>query len=204
MKRFVSVLLITFVAFSSFGAGLFFFFPRDAALAFFWRKGVLAAAQNGMTLESAALRVDGYLPFRIVLRNVKLIAPVASMEAGEMTVSPLFVESLFTMAPTAEVRFESLSLNLPLPGQPPLAFASCFFTSSLRPSQVRLAGIRTIGDLVIAGDMTVNPHTLKLDEADLSISGERTALLEYVKTMLPLQKESSGAWTLKRKGGEGK
>ena len=52
--------------------------------------------------------------------------------------------------------------------------------------------------------MTVNPATAKLDEADLHISGERASLLEFAKTMLPLQKDASGAWTLKRKGGENK
>ncbi len=204
MRRFVSALLITFVALVSFSGGLYFFFPRDAALAFFWRKGVLAASQKGVTLETAALGVEGYLPFRIVFRNVRVAAPVASMEAGAMTVSPRFVESLFSFAPTAEINFESLSLNLPLPGQPPLVFSSYSSIASLLSSGVRLAEIRTAGDLQVAGEMTVNLHTLKLDEADISISGERTALLEYVKTMLPLQREASGTWTLKRKGGENK
>jgi hypothetical protein len=204
MRRCVSVLLLLLVAFFSFIGGFYFFFPRDAALAFFWRKGVLIASQKGVTLETAALTVEGYLPFIIVGRNVRITAPVVSVEAGEMKISPRFFESLFTMAPTAEVSFKSLSLNLPLPGQAPLFFSSYTSTAALLSSGVRLSKIRTFGELQVVGEMTMNLKTLRLDEAELSISGDRTALLEYVKSMLPLQKEASGTWTLKRKGGDSK
>ena len=204
MKRWISILALVLVAFFSFCGGFYFFFPRDAAVAFFWRKGVLLASQKGVTLETAALYVEGYLPFHVVGRNLQITAPIASIEAVKIKFSPRFFESLFTMVPTAKVSFESLSLNLPLPGQAPLVFSSYASTASLLSSGVRLSEIRTTGDLQVAGDMTVNLDTLRLDEADLAISGERTALLEYVKTMLPLQKEASGIWTLKRKGGDSK
>lgn len=204
MKRFASVFGVLFCAFFSFVAALYLFFPMDAALDLLWRKGTLAAAEKGVTMETAFLGVEGYFPLRIVFRNVRVAAPVASAEAGMLSVRPLFVESIASMSPTAEIRLENFSLGLPLPGQPPVVFSTFFSKSSVRPSTINFSGIRTAGDLVIQGDVVVNTVTAKLDEADILISGERASLLEYAKTMLPLQKDASGAWTLKRKGGESK
>lgn len=204
MKRFASVFGVLLCAFISFVAALYLFFPMDTALELLWRKGMLAAAEKGVTLETAFVGVDDYFPLRIVFRNVRVAAPVASAEAGMLTVRPLFVESILSMSPTAEIRLENFSLGIPLPGQPPIAFSTFYSKSSVRASAIHLSGIQTTGDLVIVGDMTVNPATAKLDEADLHISGERASLLEFAKTMLPLQKDASGAWTLKRKGGENK
>jgi len=204
MKRFASVFGVLFCAFFSFVAALYLFFPMDAALDLLWRKGTLAAAEKGVTMETAFLGVEGYFPLRIVFRNVRVAAPVASAEAGMLSVRPLFVESIASMSPTAEIRLENFSLGLPLPGQPPVVFSTFFSKSSVRPSTIKFSGIRTAGDLVIQGDVVVNTVTAKLDEADILISGERASLLEYAKTMLPLQKDASGAWTLKRKGGESK
>ena len=200
MKRFASTLLLSVVAIFSFLAGAYFFFPRDAALGFLWRKGVLIAAERGINLELAALSVEGYFPFRIILRNLRVSSPLASMEAGTATIAPLFAASIFSFSPAADIRLEQLSLTLPLPGQPPLFFSSFSSRGSLYSSGVAFSEIRTAGDLEISGWMDVNPSLLRLDEADLSIQGERAALLEYVRTMLPLKKEASGAWTMKKGG----
>lgn len=204
MKRFLLISLMTIVAVLSFFIGLYFFFPKDVALGYFWQKSVLAAAEKGITLESAALTTEGTLSFHIVLRNVRIAAPLASAEASVVRVIPLFLESVFSLAPTAEIHVETLTMTLPLPGQPPLVFSTFSSTGSVRSSGIRLSAIRSTGDLSISGELTVNPNTARLDEADLAISGERTALLEYAKTMLPLKKEPSGGWTLKRTGGENK
>jgi len=204
MRRFLFASLMTITAVFSFLVGLYLFFPRDAALGYFWQKGVLAAAEKGITLESAALSMEGTLPFHVVLRNVRLAAPLASAEASVVRVVPLFLESVFSFAPTAEIHVETLTMTLPLPGQPPLVFSTFSSKGSVYPAGIKLSAIRSAGDLLISGELTVNPSTARLDEADLAISGERAALLEYAKTMLPLKKESSGGWTLKRKGGENK
>lgn len=204
MKRFLFVFSMTVTAVFSFFIGLYLFFPRDAALGYFWQKGVLAAAEKGITLESAALNIEGVFPFHVVLRNVRLAAPLASAEASVVRVVPLFLESVLSLAPTAEIHVETLAMTLPLPGQPPLLFSTFSSKGSVCSAGVKLSAIRTTGDLSISGELTVNPNTARLDEADLAISGERAALLEYAKTMLPLKKEASGGWTLKRKGGENK
>lgn len=204
MKRFTSVFGVFFCAVFSFIAALYLFFPMDAALELLWRKGTLAAAEKGVTIEAAFLGVEDYFPLRIIFRNVRVAAPVASAEAGMLSVRPLFLESIASMAPTAEIRLENFSLGIPLPGQPPVALSTFSSKSRVRPSAIEFSGIRTTGDLAIQGDVVVNTATAKLDEADILISGERASLLEYAKTMLPLQKDASGAWTLKRKGGESK
>ncbi len=201
MKRIGSSLLLVFIALLSFLAGLYCFFPLLAAAGFLWRKGVMAAAENGVTLEAATLGVEGYFPFRILLRNTRVVTPVLSAEAGVVEIAPLFLESILSFAPTAEVRLERVSLNLPLPGQQPIYLS--FFSSkgALRSSGMEVSSIRSAGDIVMEGSLKMNSRTAKLEEADLSIGGDRVAILEYVKGMLPLQKDDSGTWTLKIKGG---
>jgi hypothetical protein len=201
MKRFASVLTIILVALVSFLAGVYFFFPRDTAAGYLWRKGVLAAAEKGVTLEAATLGVEGYFPFRILLRNTRVVAPVLSAEAGVVEIVPLFLDSLLSLAPTAELRLERVSLNLPLPGQQPVYLSFFSSKAALRPSGTEVSSIRSSGDLVMEGRLKMNSRTGMPEEADLSIGGDRAALIEYVKGMLPFSKDASGAWTLKMRGG---
>ncbi len=203
MRRLGSVLLTLVVALASFSAAFYIFLPKDAALAYLWGKGTLLSAEKGVGLESAALALEES-PLRLVLRNACISAAIVSAEAGSVTITPLFIQSLLTASFKAKVRFESLVLNLPMPGQAPLTFTTFSTTARLRPSSLTLEEVRATGDLHLNGDLSVNLQTRKIEEAEMAISGERSDLLELAKTILPLSKEPSGDWILRRKRVESK
>ncbi len=203
MKRLGTLLLTLVVALATFSAAFYVFLPKDAALAYLWGKGTLLSAEKGVGLESAALTLEES-PLRVVLRNARLSAAIASAEAGSVTITPLFIQSLLSISFKAEVRFESLALNLPMPGQAPLVFTTFSAMARLRPSSVTLEGVSATGDLLLNGALSVNLQTRKIEEAEMAISGERSDLLELAKAVLPLSKEPSGDWILRRKRGESK
>lgn len=203
MRRALSGLSVLIVGLVFFFAALYAFFPTDAALAYIWRRATRAAYDRGATLESAAL-FTAESPLRAVIKNLRLSTPVASVEAETLTVTPLFIRSLLSASLKAELEFNSLSLGVPLPGQPPLSFGVFSATVGLRPDEARLDGVRAAGDLDLDGYLTVDLRSIKIGTADMTITGERANLMELAKTMLPLQKGDSGGWRLYRKGGADK
>ncbi|MDI9387673.1 MAG: hypothetical protein QM441_00415 [Synergistota bacterium] len=202
-RRVLSGLSALIVGLVFFFAALYAFFPRDAALAFIWRRAAQAASARGAALESAALfTVES--PLRAVVKNFRFATPVASVEAETLTVTPLIIRSLLSASLRAELEFNSLSLGLPLPGQPPLYFGAFTATAGARPDEVRLDDVIAAGDLELDGYLSVNLQSMKIGTADMSISGERADLMELAKTMLPLQKGDAGGWRLFRKEGADK
>jgi len=200
MKKALSLFSLLIVALFSFTAGFYFFFPRDAAAGFLWRRAVLAAADKGVNLELASLSVEGYFPFRVVLRNLRVTSPIASMEAGDVVVVPVAGATLFSFALVADILGERASLVLPLPGRQPLFLASFASRVSFRPPLVSFSQVETAGDLEISGEARVDINRLMLDEADLSIRGEQAGVFESFRSFLPLTRDASGGWTLKREG----
>ena len=203
MRRLVAVLSAVVLAIVSFAISFYLFFPKETALAYVWNKATLALAQNGLGLESAAMMAEES-PLRVVVRGARLSAPIASAEAALVTLTPHIMESLLSLSLKGSFQMESLSLSLPLPGQGPLLLSSFAGTIKLRPPLLFLEGVQTAGDLEITGDFVINLGTQKIEEADMSISGQRADLLEMGKSMLPITKEASGEWTLMRKRGESK
>ncbi|HPK07322.1 MAG TPA: hypothetical protein PK773_05920, partial [Aminivibrio sp.] len=64
--------------------------------------------------------------------------------------------------------------------------------------RVEVTDLRISGELDVSGSAVLSSRGGGLEEADLTIGGERAALMELFRSVLPLRQEKPGAWTLKR------
>lgn len=184
------VFVLSFLAFFPFGAG------TEAA----WNRAVRAASEKGFFLDASSVSSEGRLPPEAVFLNVRLRSPLLSGEAGRVTVSFSPADTMTRFAPAARLRLERVSVNLPLPGEQPLFLSVVEAGLVFRSGRIEVLEFRTSGELVISGTAALSSRGFALDEADLAIGGDRAALMELFRPVLPLRQEKPGAWVLKRGG----
>lgn len=199
MKAGRTVLFLLFSA-AVFGLSFLVFFPFEAGTEAAWSRAVRAASEKGFFLDASSVSAEGRLPPGAVLLNVRLRSPLLSGEAGRITVVFSPGGTIAGLAPAASLRLERVSVNLPLPGEQPLFLAAVEARLVFRSDRVEVLEFRTSGELDVSGTAVLSSRGFALEEADLTIGGERAALMELFRSVLPLRQEKPGAWILKRGG----
>ncbi len=191
-------ILLLLVSLAAFCLSFWLFFPFGDLAETAWNTAVLSASQQGFRLDAAGVSAEGRFPPTFVLSNARMSSPLLSGEAGRADITPSVIESVLKMAPAAAVKLDRVSVNLPVPGQAPLYLSSAEARTVFRNGRLEMTGVRTGGDLEISGTIVLSPASFKILESDLVIRGERSALLEYFRSILPLRKEGPETWVLKR------
>lgn len=186
-----------------FALSFYLFFPLHEAVRLAWGRGVLSASERGFFLDSAELSVEGRFPPAIVIRNIRLSSPLLSGEAGRAKIVLSPADTVIHGVPVACIRLERVSVNFSLPGQSPLYLASAEARGVFRLGRVDILDLQTEGDLNISGNAVVSPSKMSFEEGNVTIRGERSGLLEFFRSMLPLNRNDSGSWTLKKGGRQG-
>ena len=187
---FLLVFSLSFLAFFPFGPG--------AEVA--WSRAVRAASEKGFFLDASDVSADGRFLPEAVLLNVRLRSPILSGEAGRVTTAFSPRDAIISLAPAARLRLERVSVNLPVPGERPLFLAAVEARLVFPGDRVEVLELRTSGELDVSGTAVLSSRGFALEEADLTIGGERAALMELFRSVLPLRQEKPGAWILKRGG----
>lgn len=194
-------ILLLLVSLAAFCLSFWLFFPFGDLAETAWNAAVLSASQQGFRLDAAGVSAEGRFPPMFVLSNARMASPLLSGEAGRAGIAPSVTESVMKMAPAAAVTLERVSVNLPVPGQAPLYLSSAEARTVFRNGRLEVTGVRTGGDLEISGTIVLSPASFTILESDLVIRGERSALLEYFRSVLPFRKEGAETWVLKRGAG---
>lgn len=185
---FLLVFSLSFLVFFPFGPG------TEAA----WSRAVRAASEKGFFLDASSVSAEGRLFPGAVLLNVRFRSSLLSGEAGRATVFLSPADMVTRLAPAAGLRLERVSVNLPLPGERPLFLAAVEAGLVFLDGRVEVTDLRISGELDVSGSAVLSSRGGGLEEADLTIGGERAALMELFRSVLPLRQEKPGAWTLKR------
>jgi len=199
--RYGRAILLFLVSIAAFCLSFWLFFPFGDLAETVWNAAVLSASGRGFRLDAAGVSAEGRFPPTFVLSNARVSSPLLSGEAGRAGIAPAAGESVLKMAPAASVTLDRVSVNLPVPGQAPLYLSSAEARAVFRNGRLEVAGVRTGGDLEISGTIVLSPASFQILESDLVIRGERSALLEYFRSILPLRKEGPETWVLKRGAG---
>jgi len=199
MKAGRAILLLLFSA-AVFGISFLAFFPFGAGTEAAWSRAVRAASEKGFFLDASSVSAEGRILPEVVLLNVRLRSPLLSGEAGRVRVSFSPADTIAGLAPVAGLRLERVSVNLPLPGEQPLFLAAVEARLVFRSDRVEMLEFLTSGELDVSGTAVLSSRGFALEEADLTIGGERAALMERFRPVLPLRQEKPGYWILKRGG----
>ena len=199
MRKGRIVLLLLFSA-AVFALSFLSFFPFGPGAEVAWSRMVRAASERGFFLDASDVSAEGGLTPEALLLNVRLRSPLLSGEAGKVSAVFSPADMITRMAPTARIRLERVSVNLPLPGERPLYLSSLECRLVFRKDRIEVLELRTSGELDVSGAVVVSPVKFTLEEADLSLGGERAQLLEFFRSVLPLRQEKPGSWTLKKGG----
>lgn len=186
-----------------FGISFLALFPWNTAAEVAWSRALRLAGEKGLLLDAGSVDGEGLFAPKVRLGQARLRSLLLSGEAGEVEIRLLPLKSLLSMAPGAAVRLERVSLNLPVPGEAPLYLASVEARVALRRGRAEVRDLKISGEIRASGDGIIDLEKMFLDDADIVLEGDRTALLEYFRSFLPLKKEKEGVWTLKRGGERG-
>lgn len=195
--------LVFLLALGVFAASFLAFFPWKLGAEVGWSRVVRLAGEKGFSLGASAVDGEGTFAPKVRLGQVHLRSPLISGEAGEAEGVFLPMESLTSMAPAAAVRLRRVSVNLPVPGEAPLYLATVDARVIFRSARAEVRELKITGEIGAAGEAVLDLQRMYLDGADIVLGGDRVALLEYLRTLLPLNKEKEGVWTLKRGGKSG-
>lgn len=197
MVKIISVALRTLVLLAGFASSLWFFMPWKEVGEF-----VLASASGRMSprwaLSYAAVESAGS-GFTVKELSVK---GLVKCSFGSVTFRPNLIATLLNRAPTGGVVFSDGNVFF---GQP-VRLGDGQVSVVLDPQEILLEQVHTNGDFAVRGLIGIDPKSARISraEAAIQVTEALEPNLNSLKSLLPLEQETSGRWVLRRQVGQTK
>ena len=140
--------------------------------------------------------------------EVKNLMGMLDMSFNTLTIVPDAAASLLGMTPTCRVAFTGAVIGdvavTPLRKIPGVAPGNGRVVVSVNKQGVFLDGLRSDGELAMAGSLLVDLSTMRIAWADVAMDVKSEAFeknLPDLQLAMPLQQDSSGRWLLRRQRG---
>ncbi|NLL36346.1 MAG: hypothetical protein GX256_02345 [Fretibacterium sp.] len=185
-------LLKTLLLLTAFCVSSWFFMP--------WRQvgtAVLTEARRHLETRGAELSFAGVeaVSGGFQVRNLNL-SSFARFSFRTLTLKPHLLDSLLVLTPVCSVTFEGAEAVM---GQP-MSLGDGGATVTLGPDSVLLEGLRSNGEFSLNGFLAIDPGAMRIARANAAVRVPQSfeENMEALQAFLPLVREGSGRWFLRR------